>query len=103
MAGQPVMTVTTRIGWDPASREIRSWVFDSEGGFSQGAWARDGDAWIARMTGVTGEGRLCSSTNILTRLSDHSFGWESVNRVVGGEPAPDLAWSVSARKPPMPQ
>ena len=27
--GKDVMTVTQRIGWDPAARQIRSWEFDS--------------------------------------------------------------------------
>ena len=31
--GKPVMTVTQRIGWDPLSKQIKSWVFDSEGGY----------------------------------------------------------------------
>ena len=32
------MTVTQRIGWDPAAKQIRSWEFDSEGGFGEGTW-----------------------------------------------------------------
>ena len=27
---------TQRIGWDPQKKQIRSWVFDSEGGFAEG-------------------------------------------------------------------
>ena len=38
--------VTQRIGWDPLAKRIRSWVFDSDGGFGESVWARDGDAWI---------------------------------------------------------
>jgi uncharacterized protein (TIGR02246 family) len=34
--GKPVMTVSQRIGWDPLARQIRSWEFDSEGGFGEG-------------------------------------------------------------------
>src|SRR5262249_53712459 len=40
--GKPVMTVSQRIGWDPLARRIRSWEFDSEGGFGEGTWSRDG-------------------------------------------------------------
>ncbi len=28
------------IGWDPARKQIRSWVFDSDGGFSEGRWTK---------------------------------------------------------------
>ena len=34
--GEPVLSGTQRIGWDPVRQQIRSWVFDSEGGFGQG-------------------------------------------------------------------
>ena len=38
VAGKPAMTGTQRIGWDPLRKVIRSWVFDSEGGFAEGTW-----------------------------------------------------------------
>ena len=31
--GKPVMNVTQRIGWDPLTKQIKSWVFDSDGGY----------------------------------------------------------------------
>ena len=34
------MSGTQVIGWDPAEKTIRSWVFDSDGGFYQGVWSR---------------------------------------------------------------
>ena len=48
--GKDVMTVTQRIGWDPATRQIRSWEFDSEGGFGEGKWGGDGDRWVIKHT-----------------------------------------------------
>ena len=33
---------TQIIGWDPAEKRIRSWLFDSEGGFGEARWTRDG-------------------------------------------------------------
>src|SRR5262249_43443821 len=41
--GRNAMNVTQRIGWDPLGKRIRSWVFDSEGGFGESLWTRDGD------------------------------------------------------------
>src|SRR5207253_5440776 len=46
LQGKPVMTVSQRIGWDPLARQIRSWEFDSEGGFGEGRWSRDGERWV---------------------------------------------------------
>ena len=31
------------IGWDPVAKQIRSWIFDSDGGFSEGKWTRKGE------------------------------------------------------------
>ena len=33
------------IGWDPAAKQIRSWVFDSNGGFGEGMWTKKGKSW----------------------------------------------------------
>jgi uncharacterized protein (TIGR02246 family) len=30
------------VGWDPAAKQIRSWVFDSDGGFGEGVWKKHG-------------------------------------------------------------
>ena len=38
-----MLTVTQRIGWDPVADHIRSWEFDSEGGFGEGKWGGDGE------------------------------------------------------------
>src|SRR4029078_9540397 len=34
------------VGWDPGSKQIRSWVFDSDGGFAEGKWTRKGNRWV---------------------------------------------------------
>ena len=40
--GQPVLSGTQRIGWDAVKHQFKMWVFDSEGGFGDGYWTRDG-------------------------------------------------------------
>ena len=55
--GKPVMTVTQRIGWDPVARQVRSWEFDSEGGFGEGKWSRDGERWVVKSHGRPARGR----------------------------------------------
>ena len=63
--GHVEMNVTQRIGWDPSTKCIRSWVFDSEGGFGQSVWVRDGDGWLIKATGVRPDGTTASATNRL--------------------------------------
>ena len=60
IGGRPMMTGSQRIGWDPLAKKIRSWVFDSEGGFGEGIWTREGNRWIVKRTGVTRDGKIAS-------------------------------------------
>ena len=103
IGGRPAMNGSQRIGWDPSAKAICSWVFDSEGGFAKGVWARNGSHWIAKMTGVTRDGRTASSTNVITRVSKDRATWQSRDRIVGGEVAPEVEAMPIVRKPPMPK
>jgi uncharacterized protein (TIGR02246 family) len=86
------------IGWDPAARQIRSWVFDSEGGFGEGVWTHKGNQWFIQNTGMLADGGKATSLNIITRLDDNSFRWESVNRDVDGELQPNVEPVLVVRK-----
>lgn len=101
--GKSVMTVSERIGWDPSIRQIRSWVFDSEGGHGSGLWSRNGNQWVIKSTGVLPDGRIATATHTLTRLSAHSARWASVERTVGDRVVPDRAEYLMVRQPPRPQ
>jgi uncharacterized protein (TIGR02246 family) len=51
------------IGWDPERRQIRSWVFTSDGRFAEGFWSRAGDSWEVRYEGHgADEGTVCTFT-----------------------------------------
>ena len=53
---RPALEVTEIIGWDAADRIIRSWVFDSDGGFGQNTWNHRGDEWIISARGTLADG-----------------------------------------------
>ena len=78
------------VGWDPAAKQIRSWVFDSDGGFGQGTWTRNGNRWSIQQSGVLSDGRKSSSVNILTYLDDNSVTLQSINRMVDGQLLPNI-------------
>jgi len=82
--------VTQRIGWDPLSRQIRSWVFSSDGGYGEAAWSRDGDSWVARTTGVLPDGTRTASLNVYTFDGKDRCTWRSLPTHVGGEHTPPL-------------
>ena len=41
---------TQVIGWDPAAGTIRSWMFDSDGGFGEGTWSKKDNSWIVKFS-----------------------------------------------------
>jgi uncharacterized protein (TIGR02246 family) len=92
---------TEIIGWDPRTRRIRSWVFDSDGGFGDNVWIRDGDRWIVRHTGVRPDGSEASATNILTVVDADTVTVQSKDRMAGGERQPDVAAVTIKRQKPM--
>lgn len=92
MAGMQV------IGWDAAHQQIRSWVFDSQGGFVEGEWKQSGDRWIVRSRATLSDGKTGSFTSILRPLDQNSFGWQKVNRIVDGEILPNIDEVVIVRQ-----
>jgi uncharacterized protein (TIGR02246 family) len=87
------------IGWDPIAKQIRSWVFDSSGGYSEGKWKRKGERWIVQQTGVVADGGKTTATNIFTHVDKDSFTWQAIDRTVDGEVQPNIDEVLIVRKP----
>ncbi len=85
------------IGWDPAAKQIRSWVFDSDGGFAEGRWTKKDKRWSITTTGTLPDGGKASSVNVITYVDDNQFKWQSVNRTVSGELLPNIDEVVVVR------
>lgn len=101
VGGEMVAASTQRIGWDPIEGRLRSWTFDSDGGFSEGEWLAGDDEWIVRSEATMPDGTSGSATmSVKLQDADH-FVIESTDRVVGGAEEPDFKLVV-ARKPPAP-
>lgn len=106
------MSGTQRIGWDPRLKQIRSWVFDTGGGFSESLWSREDnrdnnggsrDRWVIKTSGVLKDGRSATATNILTRIDNDHAKWASVDRTAGGEVLADVEEITLVRTPPQPR
>jgi len=82
---------TQVIGWDPNSGKLRSWTFDSTGGFGEGRLTRDGDRWICTTMFTLASGERASAINIMRYIDPDTFGWQSIGREVGGELQPNIA------------
>lgn len=79
------------IGRDPRTGQLCSWVFSDDGGRGQARWVRDGNRWVMESAGMTPDGAPTTATNILTRVNDNEFLWQSVNRRIGEQVLPDSA------------
>lgn len=103
IGGKPALTASQRIGWDPGARQFKSWVFDSEGGHSEGYWSHDGDRWVVKTTGVLPDGRKTAATQVFTIVNDHTVRWKVVDQSVGSQALSDDGEIILVRKPPKPR
>ncbi|MHB0958693.1 MAG: YybH family protein [Pirellulaceae bacterium] len=78
------------VGWDPATKQIRSWVFDSDGGFGQGTWKKKDNRWYIQQNGVLPDGQKSSSVNIITYVDDNTCTLQSVDRTLDYELLPNI-------------
>jgi len=99
---RPIVNGSTRIGWDPLAKQVRSWTFDSDGGFSEGLWTKTDEMWIMKSNGVTSDGRTTSATTIVRRIDADTISWESRDRVVGEEVQSDIPAILVKRRGPLP-
>lgn len=77
------------IGWDPRAAAIVSWHFDSDGGFGQDHWHKQGSKWFIQTEGVLRDGGQASATNVLTPVDANTCTWQSLDRMVDGDVLPD--------------
>ena len=52
----------------PRARRIRSWVFDSSGGFGEYVWVQEGHRWLMQYAGSLGDGSEVSATYVLSMV-----------------------------------
>lgn len=82
------MTGTQVIGWDPRSRQIRSWSFNSDGSFGEATWSRNGSSWLSKSVQTTASGEIASGTYVMEPLDNSSFTVQLVGHEIGGQPLP---------------
>jgi uncharacterized protein (TIGR02246 family) len=87
--GKVTESGTQMFGKDNADGGIRSWVFQSDGGFGDGLWTRDGKKWTVDFEGVTPDGKKLAASVLYVRVDADTFTWQSVQQTVDGQPIPD--------------
>ena len=81
---------TQIIGWDPVIGQVRSWTFDSSGGFAQGAWSNSKGRWYVHKKGTTADGKTTTAVNHVTPVDENTFAFQSTQRTLAGQLLPNL-------------
>jgi uncharacterized protein (TIGR02246 family) len=96
--GQVDMSGMQVIGWDAAEKRIRSWTFDSDGGFAEAVWSKKGDQWFVSNKGVLADGTKATMVNVIKPVDADSFTWQTIERTVGGALLPNIAEVLIVRE-----
>ena len=99
--GQVTMHSSQRIGWDPHAERIRSWVFDSDGGYGEARWVNLDGTWVLKSTATMPDGDSGSATIYIEPVDDDKFVMKGFDRIVGDASLPDFEATI-VRKPPEP-
>jgi uncharacterized protein (TIGR02246 family) len=99
--GQVTMHSSQRIGWDPHAERIRSWVFDSDGGYGEARWVNLDGTWVLKSTATMPDGDSGSATIYIEPVDDDKFVMKGFDRIVGDSSLPDFEATI-VRKPPEP-
>lgn len=81
---------TQIIGIDPATGQLHSWTFEADGGVGEADWERDGDHWVLDVAGTLADGAALMETNVLRRIDDDTFTWQSIDRLLDDEELEEL-------------
>jgi len=88
--GAKTIDGTELVGYDPVAGHLRSWIFDSEGGFGESVWRQEGNKWLSSVKATGPDGGQSTAQHVITRVDDNKYTWESLNRTHNGEVLPNL-------------
>jgi uncharacterized protein (TIGR02246 family) len=79
---------TEIIGWDPKTKQIRSWMFLSDGSFGEAIWTKNGKDWERAGTQTLADGCAASGMQVISRVDDNTMTVEMIAEDIDGEPRP---------------
>jgi uncharacterized protein (TIGR02246 family) len=99
--GKPEMKSSQRIGWDPLTQKIKSWVFDSDGGHGEALWTQVDDRWVIKSTAVLPDGQTGSATIVLESQGKDAYLMKGFDRIRGKTAEGNFEVKI-VRRPPAP-
>lgn len=97
--GRGEVQSTQRIGWDPAGQHIRSWLFDTDGGFTEGEWTPTDKGWMIHSAAVLPTGQKGSATVHIIPSDENRFVIKGTDRLIDGVLDEDFEVVVTKRPP----
>jgi len=98
--GKATIKTSQRIAWDPLLGKPRSWLFDSDGGFSEAVWTRLEDGrWLIRSSAVLPDGTTGSANVTITPAGETRFVYAGSSRLIGENLEDDFELTI-VRQPP---
>jgi uncharacterized protein (TIGR02246 family) len=94
----PAISATQWIGWDPVQEKVRSFLFDSRGGFNEGKWTNEEDAWVVHTRGIMRDGHRSEATMLYSRIDENNWTIESLEDDIDGQPAPEINLRVTRKQ-----
>lgn len=94
-----VITGLQIIGWNSQENHVQSWNFSADGGHAIGIWSAIEGGWLAKVSGTTGQSVSTTAVNLLKRLDDNAYVWQSVDRTIGEVRIADTGEVIIRRKP----
>jgi uncharacterized protein (TIGR02246 family) len=89
-AGDDESVATQVIGVDPATGGLKSWTFESDGSIGTADWVRTETGWLANVASTNAGGEQVKAVTTLTPSTRDAFTFQSTERTVDGEPAPNI-------------
>lgn len=86
------------IGWDAKKNQVRSWLFDSDGGFVDGQWTKRDDGWIVQSVVTLADGASGSATSLIRSTESGDLAWRKFNRVLDGKLLPNTEELILQRQ-----
>jgi hypothetical protein len=88
-----------RIGWDASIGKIRSWLFESDGGFAEGVWTVGENEIVIKSSSVNTDGSAASATLTVNITDKNRYTIAGTDRIIGDNHEDDFEITV-VRPPP---
>ena len=89
------------VGLNSRTGRLTSWNFNFDGSHAVAAWMPTPHGWAIDSVGLLADGTETHAVNVITKLDENAYSWQSVRRSIGLEGLPDTGEIVLKRVKPV--